>query len=131
MLTIQFVPHHEIASMSSVGRIRKLLNLAKDNKIVILEGRLKKEEETELIKATMEEINSEFKGIEMAVLDSTKGSGIGFKRMLADFLLKEKRGTTIIGPATVVKEIRQDPNRIQLLIKDKSDKKKSKNRNKK
>ena len=131
MITLEFIPHSEIEGLPTGKRIKKLLDIAKENKIVLLEGQLGKDEETELIKATMEEINSEFKGIEMAVLDSTKGSGIGFKRMLADFLLKEKRGTTIIGPATVVKEIRQDPNRIQLLIKDKSDKKKSKNRNKK
>ncbi len=118
MLTLQFVPHHEIASMSSVGKIRKLLNLAKDNKIVILEGRLKSEEETELIKATMEEINADFKGIELAVLESSKQGSI--KGMLANLLLREQQGTTIIGPANLVKEIKKDPNKIQLFIRDSS-----------
>ena len=61
MVTIQFVPYSEIESLSSVGRIRKILNIAKEDKIVMLQGRLKKEEETELIKTTMEEINTEFK----------------------------------------------------------------------
>ena len=77
MLTLEFVPYHEIARLSSIGRIRKLLNIAKQNKIVLLEGRLKKEEEVELIKTTMEEINDEFKGIELAVIYPTKNdSGI-------------------------------------------------------
>ena len=53
MVTIQIVPYSEISGLSSVGRIRKLLNIAKEDKIVLLQGRLKKEEETELIKATM------------------------------------------------------------------------------
>ncbi len=57
MVTLQFVPYTEIESLSSVGRIRKLLNIAKQDKIVLLQGRLRKEEETELIKATMEEPN--------------------------------------------------------------------------
>ncbi len=54
MLTLQFIPYSEISDLSSVGRIRKLLGLAKENKIVLLQGRLKKEEEAELIKTTME-----------------------------------------------------------------------------
>ena len=68
MLTLQFVPYASIESLSSLGRIKKLLKMAEKNKIVLLEGRLKKEEEAELIKTTMEEINEEFKGIELAVI---------------------------------------------------------------
>ena len=34
MVTIQFIPYSEIESLSSVGRIRKLLNIAKEDKIV-------------------------------------------------------------------------------------------------
>ena len=52
MLTLQFVPYSDINHLSSIGKIRKLLNLAKENKIVLLEGRLEKEEEAELIKVT-------------------------------------------------------------------------------
>ena len=48
MVTLQFVPYTEISGLSSVGRIRMLLNIAKQNKIVLLQGRLKKEEEAEL-----------------------------------------------------------------------------------
>ena len=42
MLTLQFVPYTEIESLSSVGRIRKLLNITKENRIVLLQGRLRK-----------------------------------------------------------------------------------------
>ena len=77
MITLQVVPFSEIQGLSSVGRIRKLLNIAKENKSVLLQGRLKKEEETELIKTTMEEINKDFKGIELAVIYPSI-PGLGF-----------------------------------------------------
>lgn len=130
MLTLQFVPHGEIEQLTSVGRIRKLLNIAKEDKIVILQGRLKKEEEKELIKATMEEINNEFKGIELAVVEQKDKEG-GFKKFLSDWLLGDKQGLTIIGPASVVKEIKRDPSKIELLTQDVQKKVKKKKTTKK
>jgi hypothetical protein len=67
-LTLQFVPYIEIEGLSSLGRIKKLLKIAMEDKIVLLEGRLRREEEAELIKTTMEEISDEFKGIELHVI---------------------------------------------------------------
>lgn len=118
MVTIQLLPYTEIETLSSVGRIRKLLNLAKQDKIILLQGRLKKEEETELIKATMEEINKEFKGIELAVINPAQSQVKGFQKFKYDMLnamLGEQQGLTVIGPASVVKKIRKDPNKIELL----------------
>lgn len=121
MVTLHFVPYTEIETMSSVGRIRKLLNIAKNNKIVLLQGRLKKEEEAELIKATMEEINKEFKGIELAVIHPSNAdiSGVQkFKNDMASLLLGDRQGLTIIGPANIVKSIRKDPHKIEVYTKD-------------
>lgn len=121
MLTLEFVPYATIEMLSSIGKIKKLLKIAKENKIVLLEGRLEKEEEAELIKTTMEEINEEFKGIELAVIDPHKSNSNGFRKiklMLASKLLGNRQGLTIIGPANIVKEIKQDPDKIQLFTKD-------------
>jgi len=120
MLTLQFVPYSEINHLTSIGRIRKLLNLAKENKIVLLEGRLEKDEETELIKTTMEEINRDFKGIELAVVNTSSGDD-PFSKLKSSFvsaLLGNKQGFTIIGPAKVIKNIKRDPNKLQILMKD-------------
>ena len=127
MVTLQIIPYSEIESLSSVGRIRKLLNITKENKIVLLQGCLKKEEEAELIKATMEEINKDFKGIELAVLDSSKSKSTGFAKLKKDFvnvLLGDRQGLTIIGPANIVKEIKKNPNKIELLTQEKRIKRK-------
>jgi len=126
MVTLTFMPYSEIESLSSVGRIRKLLNVAKENKIVLLQGRLKKDEETELIKATMEEINRDFKGIELAVIDPTTAEVAGFNKLknaIFGMLLGDRQGMTIIGPASIVKEIKKDPNKIELLTKEAKPKK--------
>ncbi|MBD3249902.1 DUF2073 domain-containing protein [Candidatus Woesearchaeota archaeon] len=130
MVTLQFMPYSEIDGLTSVGRIRKILNIAKENKIVMLQGRLKKEEETELIRATMEEINKDFKGIELAVIDpnSDKKEGFSFKGTMANLLLGDRQGMTIVGPASIVKEIKKDPDKIELLT---SEAKKSRKKRKK
>ena len=127
MVTLQFMPYTEIEALSSLGRIRKLLNIAKKNKIVLLQGRLKKDEETELIKATMEEINKEFKGIELAVINPKQEDIGGLNKLKNDFvemLLGDRSGMTIIGPANVVKSIKKDPNKIELLTKERKKKRK-------
>lgn len=127
MLTLQFVPYAAIEGLSSLGRIKKLLKIAKEDKIVLLQGRLKKEEEAELIKTTMEEINEEFKGIELEVIYPQLDNAAFFKRLKGRFInliLGDRQGLTIIGPASVVKEIKKDPNKIQLFTEDEKKKKK-------
>ncbi|MEK6907011.1 MAG: DUF2073 domain-containing protein [Nanoarchaeota archaeon] len=129
MLTLQFIPYSEVKDLSSLGRIRKLLNMAKENKIVLLEGRLSKEEEAELIKTTMEEINASFKGIELAVVNPSENENDVFSKLrstLASTLLGNRQGFTIIGPATIIKSIKRDPNKLQLLMKDAASRRSSK-----
>ncbi|MBW2970887.1 DUF2073 domain-containing protein [Candidatus Woesearchaeota archaeon] len=121
MLTLQFVPYAEIEQLSSKKRIRKLLDIAKKNRIVILEGRLRKSEEAELIQITMEQINSKFKGIELAVVypESTESGFVSkVKTNMANILLGNRQGLTVIGPATLVTEIVKDPEKIQLFTKE-------------
>lgn len=117
MLTLQFVPYSDIEDLSLDDRIKKILNIVKDEKIIVMEGRLRKSEEAELIKATMERINSKFKGIEISVIyPENRGATLGkrFKSAMAEMLLGERQGLTVIGPASLIKEIKKDPDKIQL-----------------
>ncbi len=121
MVTIQFVPYTEIEGLTGLGRIRKLLNIAKANKIVLLQGRLRKEEEAELIKTTMEEIDKKFKGIELAVINPSHSAKDGFQKLKYDLLnmvFGESQGITVIGPSNIVKKIKKDPNKIELLTSE-------------
>ena len=127
MLTLQFVPYEEIEGLTSNERIRKLLGMVKDERIVVLEGRLRKEEETALIKRTMEEINDRFKGIELSVVypERRKGTlGRMLKNNITDMLLGQRQGLTVLGPASLIKEIKKDPDKIQLFTQDKKKRRK-------
>jgi|TARA_Y100000310_G_scaffold132053_1_gene131146 hypothetical protein len=127
MVTLQFVPYHEIEDLGSARRVKKLIDIVKENKIVLLQGRLKKEEETDLIAITMEEVGAKFKGIELAVINPEEKNAVGIKKLRTNFfgfLLGNRQGLTIIGPANVVKEIKKDPNKIELYTKELKKKKK-------
>ncbi|MFW5865830.1 MAG: OapB/ArvB family protein [Nanoarchaeota archaeon] len=123
MLTLQYIPHSEIEHLDSQKRISKLLQLVKTDKILLVEGRLKTEEEAELIRKTMESINDKFTGIELSVIYPEDKEVALFKKlhnMFLNMILGSRRGMTIIGPANVVKEIKQDPGKIQLFTNDPS-----------
>ena len=120
-LTLQFVPYYDIESLDTNSRIEKLLNIVKNKSVVLMEGRLKPEEETKLIKKTMQEITRSFKGIELCTIYPEEKNLDLFKKLKKNFtsmILGDREGITIIGPATVVKEIRRDPNKIQLFTFD-------------
>ncbi len=121
MLTLQFVRYQEIEGLDSEKRIKLLLEKVKKGKIVLLEGRLKKEEETDLIEGTMKEIDDTFKGVELAVINMENKDAQFLKKIrnnVVSLLLGDRKGFTIIGPAVLIKEIRRDPNKFELLAEE-------------
>jgi len=108
------MPYSEIEGLSSAKLIHKILEIVKQGKIVVMEGKLKKQEEVDLIEITMESIGKKFKGIEIASLNPENSGGV--KSMLIDLVLKNRVGLTVIGPATIVKEIKKNPGKLELLI---------------
>ena len=119
--SIQFIPYSEIRDLSSNERIRKILGIVLGNNILFLQGRLKSEEEARLIGDTMAMIDhvKDFKGIELAVIGGSEDTGI-FDRMRSELIKVLSKGdlgaVTIIGPATIVKEIKRNPKKIELLL---------------
>jgi hypothetical protein len=117
MLTLQFVPYAEVEHLESEDRIEKLLNIVKDRKIVLMQGRLQPEEETLLIQHTMLQITKSFSGIEICTIFPEERDLQFFNKMrkgMVKMLVGNRDGITIIGPASVVKEIKRDPKRMQL-----------------
>ncbi len=120
-LTIQFVPYSEIEDLSSKKRINKLINIVKKNAVVLMQGKLRPEEEAALIQKTMEDISKSFKGIELCTVENEKNKNEkwtkAMKNMVISMLLGHREGFTIIGPATIVKEIKKNPQKVELLLK--------------
>ena len=122
MLTFQYLPFTEIAQLDSEKRITKLLNIVKKNKIVLMQGRLEAVEEAKLIERTTREVSKEFKGIELCTIypnqkkkKNKKEMASQIKQFIARKLVGDRDGLTIIGPASVVKEIKKNPDKIELL----------------
>jgi hypothetical protein len=119
--SIQFLPFSEIRELDGNERVRKILGIVLGNNILIQQGKLRAEEEARLVGDTMAMIGhiKGFKGIELAVIDNSDGDGVWgkMKKSLANRLTGGDLGSiTIIGPATIVKEIKRNPKKIELLL---------------
>lgn len=120
-LSLQVIPFTEFKDLSISERVRKILHLVLSNKIVILHGRLRAEEEARLIEDTMAMVGhiKQFKGIELAVIEPDMREQplfSKFKHNLAKRLVGDSSALTVIGPASIVKEIRRDPKKIELFL---------------
>jgi hypothetical protein len=120
-LTIHFMPYSEILREDAIGRIKKIMGLVLDNKIIILQGKLKPDEEVRLIENSMTLIGNirGFQGVEIATISGEDGQGSLFhkvRRNIAKILVGEQDIITIIGPATIVKEMKKNPSKIELLL---------------
>ncbi len=119
--SIQFLPYSEIRDLGSSERIRKILKIVLENNILILQGKLKSEEETRLIEDTMAMVDhvKNFRGIELAVISGNGSDGVWnkMKKGVANVIVGGDLGAvTIVGPATIVKEIKRNPKKIELML---------------
>jgi hypothetical protein len=120
-LTIHFMPYSEIAREDTIGRIKKIMGVVLKNKIIILQGKLLPDEEARLIENSMTLIGNipGFQGIEIAGLsgeNENRGVFEKVRRNIAKILVGEQDAITIIGPASVVKDITKDPKKIELML---------------
>lgn len=120
-LSLQVLPFSEVGDLSISERVKKILNLVLGNKIVILHGRLRAEEEARLIEDTMALVGhvKTFKGIELAVIEPNMAEANMFVKMrhgIAKKLVGDNSSLTVIGPASVIKDIKRDPKKIELFL---------------
>lgn len=120
-LSLHIIPFSEIRDMGITERIKKILHLVLANKVIILQGRLRVEEEIRLIEDTMAMVDhiKSFKGIELAVIEPDMGNENMFMKIrkgIAKTLVGHHNALTIIGPASIVKEIKKDPKKLEVLL---------------
>ena len=96
------------------------MGLVLDQKIIILQGRLRPEEETRLIENSMTLIGNikGFQGIETATIsgDQNMTAFDKVRKNIARILIGERDSITIIGPASVVKEIKRNPKKLEVML---------------
>ena len=119
--SIQFLPYSEIRDLDSDKRIRKILGIILGNHILILQGKLTASEEIRLIGDTLAMVGhvKDFKGVELAVISGNNNQGFFGKvrKGIVNTIAGGDLGAvTIIGPATIIKEIKRDPKKIELFL---------------
>ena len=101
--------------------MKKILGLVLSDKIVIVHGRLRAEEEARLIEDTMAMVDhvKNFKGIELAVIEpdmKNESIIVKIKHDIAKTLVGDSSALTVVGPASIIKEIKKDPKKIELFL---------------
>jgi hypothetical protein len=116
------MPYSEISREDSIGRVKKIIGIILKNQIIILQGKLQPEDETKLIESSMTLIGNipNFQGVEIAAISGENGHKNLFYKIrsnIAKILVGEQDAITIIGPASIVKEITRDPKKIELMLR--------------
>ncbi len=117
-LKIVFLPIDQVADKEDVKIFRKIIDEVQRGNIVLIEKKVSPLFEGQLIKETMKNISDTFEGIEFVRLDlneKNKGTFEFIKAMLSKLLVGE-RALTLIGPSSVIKNIKRDPNAIGMYL---------------
>jgi hypothetical protein len=112
---IDLVSAERMDGLTSMEKIRLILDGVREGNIVILEQGLSPDEESKLIEVTMSEINpDEFDGIEIETYPQS-GSG---DRGLFDRLMGRStdQKLTVIGPANRIETLHKDETLISALV---------------
>jgi hypothetical protein len=105
-IKMDLISEDKINSMTSMEKLRFILDGVKSGSIVILEGGLSTEEQMQLIELTMAEVDDDFPGIEIGGYPAKRG-----------FLnLRKKTRLTVIGPAKVMRTIKKDKDLISAVV---------------
>jgi hypothetical protein len=102
--------------LTSMEKIRLILDGVREGNIVILEEGLSPEEESKLIEVTMTEISpDEFSGIE---IETYPQSGSADASLLGRLMGKDNspKKLTVIGPANQIETLHKDENLISALV---------------
>jgi hypothetical protein len=112
---IDLVSGDRMEEMTTMEKVRMILDGVHDGKIVILEDGLSPDEESKLIEVTMAEITpDEFSGIEIETYPS---SDSGDSSLLGRLMGRpEPRKLTVIGPANRIETLHKDETLISALV---------------
>jgi hypothetical protein len=119
MAGVQVLSYELLKNLDESKKIKKILEVVKKGDIVMLEGKLDPLVETELVSKALSSVSGKFSGIEVAFLNSPKSNSIvdKFKNSVLNFIAKDRMGITVVGPSKIIKEIKMDPNKLEILFK--------------
>jgi uncharacterized protein len=112
---IDLISDERLSKMTSMEKIRLILDRVREGTIIILESGLSPEEQSSLIEMTMQEILPDgFSGIEIETYPSKQKNEGMFARLVRGD--DRHRRLTVIGPANQLRMIRRDRDFISAWI---------------
>ncbi len=114
---IDLISEDRLSKLTSMEKIRLILDDVKEGNIVVLEKGLAPDEASKLIELTMMEIRPDgFNGIEMETYPVREG-GEGIGGFLGRLFGRKAEGRlTVIGPASQLKTIKKDRDMISAWV---------------
>jgi hypothetical protein len=111
-LKIKFVPYERFRRDGYKSFIKDV----REDAIILIDAKLKAEEEASVIQETMKRVAVGFPGIELNSLELPEADAVAekIKGALLERVTGKKRGFTIIGPSKIVREIRKKPEELML-----------------
>jgi len=112
---IDLISGQRLAGMTSMEKIRMILDGVREGNIVILEEGLSPDEESRLIEVTMTEISpDEFNGIEIETYPRSEAGEASILDRLMGRQSTQK--LTVIGPADQIETLHKDETLIKTLV---------------
>jgi hypothetical protein len=112
---IDLISGARMDGLTSMEKIRMILDGVRDGNIVILEEGLSPDEESKLIEVTMTEISpDEFNGIEIETYPRSQTADQSFLDRLMG--RESTKKLTVIGPANQIETLHKDENLISALV---------------
>jgi len=102
-----------VAGKTAEEKVKFVLDSVKQDAVVVIEDELAPEEKRMLISQTMKSVSKTFPGIEVSSLSPESDD----LRKALIRLLGGKTGLTIVGPSTLVKQVKRDPGRLKLFLR--------------
>jgi hypothetical protein len=112
---IDLISGERMEGLTSMEKIRMILDGVREGNIVVLEEGLAPDEESRLIEVTMTEISpDDFNGIEIETYPRSESSSGGiFERIMGT---EETKKLTVIGPANQIETLHKDETLISALV---------------
>ena len=112
---IDLISGERMDGMTSMEKIRMILDGVHEGNIVVLEEGLSPDEESRLIEVTMAEISpDEFTGLEIETYPQSGSSDAGLLNRLMG--REESKKLTVIGPANQIETLHKDETLISALV---------------
>lgn len=111
-LGIEFVSTKILSEMKDKEATEYLLKVIKRGDMIVLDEKLPPAQEKELFKRTMEIIDDDFTGIEISSIGDSETS---WKNSIIKLLGGKTTGLTVIGSAKIIKNIKNQKDKINLL----------------